>query len=87
MALIEDIAERLSKRAIELVLHSEDEKLEKRISDEIGVSSPTLQEAFNTAMRIRKAEQRATVLMDTYERGEALPAARISSNPQDDGGH
>ena len=87
MAMIEDIAERLSKRAIELIFKTGDEKLETRISDEIGVASPTLQEAFNTAMRIRKAEQRAMQLLDKYEKGQKIPAVQISAQPQEDGGH
>lgn len=87
MALQDDIAEALSQRVISLIDKTGDEKIEKRISDEIGTSSPTLQEAFNTAMRFRKAELRALRVLDMMEQGQDVPAVQISAQPQDDGGH
>lgn len=87
MSMLEDIADGLAKRAMELIDKTGDETLEKRITDEIGTSSPTLQEHFATAMRIRKAELRALKLLDKYEKGEDIPKVAISSQPQDDGGH
>ncbi|MDD9977730.1 MAG: hypothetical protein OXQ30_08375 [Boseongicola sp.] len=64
-----------------------DENIEKRVAEEIGSSSPTLQENYSTAVRIRKAEARANKLLDKYMRGEDIPVAQISAQPQDDGGH
>ena len=87
MPLLEDVADGIAKRAAELYLKTGDEALERRVADEIGASSPTLQEAFLTAMRIRKAEARGHALLDKYERGDAIPKAAISAQPQDDGGH
>ena len=87
MAMLEDIADGLAKRAMELIAKTGDENLEKRVTDEIGASSPTLQESFATAMRIRKAEARAMALLDKFDKGEAIPVASISAQPQDDGGH
>ncbi len=83
MALLEDAADGLAKRVMEIVLRTGDEKIEKRISEEIGSLSPTLQENFLTAMRIRKAEQRGLALLDKYDRGDEIPVAQISSQPQD----
>ena len=87
MPLLEDVADGLAKRAAELAERTGDENLERRVSDEIGASSPTLQEAFQTAVRIRKAEARGHKLLDKYQAGEEIPVAQISSQPQDDGGH
>lgn len=87
MAMLEDVADGLAQRAMEIIRLTGDENVEKRIAEEIGASSPTLQETFLTAMRIRKAEQRAMALMEKYEQGSDIPAAMISSQPQDDGGH
>ena len=87
MSMLEDIADGLAKRAMELIEKTGDENLERRITEEIGTSSPTLQEYFATAMRIRRAELRALKLLDKYEKGEAIPKAAISSQPQSDGGH
>lgn len=87
MSLLEDVADSMAKRAAQLYLKTGDEDLERRVATEIGASSPTLQEAFLTAMRIRKAEARGHALLDKYEKGDAIPKAAISSQPQDEGGH
>lgn len=87
MPLLEDVADGLARRAAEIAERTQDENLERRVADEIGASSPTLQEAFLTAMRIRRAEARGKKLLDKYEAGEDIPVAAISSQPQDDGGH
>lgn len=87
MALLEDVADGLAKRAAELIEKTGDETIERRIADEVGASSPTLQEAYLTAMRIRKAERRGHALLDRYAAGKSIPKAGISSAPQDDAGH
>lgn len=87
MSLLENVADGMAQRAADLYIKTGDENLERRVADEIGASSPTLQEAFLTAMRIRKAEARGHALLDKYETGEAIPKAAISPQPQDDGGH
>lgn len=83
MALLDDIADGLAQRVMEIVLRTGDEKIESRIAQELGASSPTLQETFLTAMRIRKAEQRGLALLDKYDKGDDIPVAQISSQPQD----
>ncbi|WP_413720327.1 hypothetical protein [Silicimonas sp. MF1-12-2] len=85
MSLLEDVADGMAQRAVKLVLSTGNDSLERRVADEIGASSPTLQEAFLTAMRIRKAEARGHALLDKYERGENIPKAAISAQPQDSG--
>ena len=87
MSLLEDIADGMAKRAAKLASSTGNDTLERRVADEIGASSPTLQEAFLTAVRIRKAEARGHALLDKFEKGEHIPKAAISSQPQDDGGH
>ena len=87
MSILEDVADQIAKRAAKLVLSTGDENLERRVADEIGASSPTLQEAFQTAMRIRKAEARGYALLDKFEKGEAIPQAAISAQPQGDISH
>ena len=83
MSKLEDIADGLAKRALDLVEKTGDETIERRTADEIGSLSPTLQEAYTTAVRIRKAELRASRLLDKYEAGETVGKAAISSQPQD----
>lgn len=87
MPLVEDVADGLAKRATELIARTGDESIERRIADEIGASSPTLQENYLTCMRIRKAEARGHALLDKYERGDKIPKAAISAAPQEGGGH
>ncbi len=87
MSLLEDTATKLAKRAMEMIVKTGDENIERRVADEIGASSPTLQENYLTAMRILKAERRGFLLLDKYDKGEDIPVAQISSQPQDDGGH
>ena len=65
MAMLEEVADSLAKRTLDLISKTGDETLEARVADAIGASSPTLQEAFSTAMRIRKAEVRGNVLLDS----------------------
>jgi len=83
MSKLEEIADGLAKRALDLVDKMADETIERRTADEIGALSPTLQEAYTTAVRIRKAEMRASQLLDKYESGETVGKAAISSQPQD----
>ncbi len=87
MSFLEDTATNLARRAMDVMIRTGDERVEKRVGDEIGASSPTLQEAYLTAMRMLKAERRGLLLLDKYEQGEEIPVAQISSQPQDDGGH
>ncbi len=83
MSTIDDVADSLAKQAIKMIDKTGDETIERRIADEIGSSSPTLQEVFLTAMRIRKAEHRAEALLAKYDAGDDIPVARISAAPQD----
>ena len=83
MSILDEVADGLAQRAIAYMTRSGDESVEGRIAQEIGASSPTLQEAFLTAMRLRKAEVRGHSLLDKYDAGHAIPKAAISSAPQD----
>jgi hypothetical protein len=83
MSVLDEVADGLAKRVTEMMTDANDDAMERRIAAEVGASSPTLQEAFTTAMRLRKAELRGHALLDMYARGENVPKAGISSAPQD----
>lgn len=85
MSILEEVADGLAKRTTELMARTGLDTIEKRIADELGSTSPTLQETYLTAMRIRKAEARGHKLLDKYEKGDAIPKAGISSAPQEMG--
>jgi hypothetical protein len=71
MPLLEDVADGLARDAIKLADEVGDERVIDQIAHHIGTSSPTVEEAFRTAVRIRRAEQRAHVLMGDIRRKTA----------------
>ncbi len=85
MSKLEEIGDSLAIRALEVMERTGNEAIERRVGDEIGLSSPTLQEIFATAIRIRRAEARARKLIEKFSEGEDIPVAQISSQPQDMG--
>ena len=85
MSILEEVADGLAKRALALIEQTGDDTIGKRVGEEIGSTSPTLQETFATALRIRRAEARASKLLEKYSEGEDIPVAAISSQPQDMG--
>ena len=59
MATREELADILAQDVIRAMAETGDDRLWEAVAKEIGTSSPTSQEAFVTAMRIRLSEQRA----------------------------
>lgn len=59
MSIVEDVADELAQKALRLAADKDDEKVIAAVADAIGNSSPTMQEAFLTQVRIRRAEMRA----------------------------
>lgn len=77
MGITEDLADGLAKDVIEaeVTLGLEEDSLTKEISTVIGASSSTTQEAFLTAMRVRRAEARARKYLEAKLAGsEDLPS-------------
>lgn len=68
MSLTEDIADELAKKTMVIIGGTDDNELVNDVATAIGASSATLQEAYLTAMRIRRAENRAFVIMDKFEK-------------------
>ena len=66
MDLAETLADKLTKETLEAIEKTGDEKLVAEMSDAIGASSPTMQEAFLTAVRIRRAENRGRDLLAEF---------------------
>lgn len=63
MEYLEQVADKLAMEALEAELESGDEDLINHLMKTIGASSTTLEEAFLTAVRIRRAEGRARELL------------------------
>ena len=69
MDLLESVADELARKALAIIGTSHDDKLIKDMAEVMGASSSTLQEAFLTAVRIRKAEARALETLEKFKTG------------------
>lgn len=67
MDYLEQIADALARKVLEIEARTGDEDLVGDVMKTVGASSTTLEEAFLTAVRIRRAEARALALIT--ERG------------------
>ena len=63
MSVLEDLADGLARDALALE-RDEDDPLVANIGKVIGASSQTLEEAYLTAIRVRRAERRARALIE-----------------------
>jgi len=68
MSLQEEVADKLAREALALVEETGDEDIVEDIKKVIGTSSTTLEEAYMTAVRVRRAEARAMALLDQKRR-------------------
>lgn len=63
MALLDDMADEIAQMALADEARSGDDQIVANVGDILGASSQTLQEAYNTAIRVRRAEKRARQLL------------------------
>ena len=71
-AILEKIADELARTALRLEEELGDLDVVERIAKHIGTSSPTVEEAFRTAVRMRRAEASAIRFMAKLG-GKAAP--------------
>lgn len=64
MGVIEDLGDDLARQTIAAMEELGDDRLYNEVAKAIAVSSPTLQEAFLTSIRIRLAAQRGQKFLD-----------------------
>lgn len=85
MQLLEQIADDLAREALTLQADDQDNTLVNELSETIGALSQTMQEAFLTAVRVRRAENRARRLIASKKKDLALPPpdAAIVTPPPD----
>ncbi|MDU8944977.1 hypothetical protein [Ovoidimarina sediminis] len=86
MPKVEDLADDLAQRALDLEDETGDETVIKKVGDALASLSPTFEEAYNTAIRMRRAERRGLAVIRSIEKGTAPPALppRFEDDP---GGH
>jgi len=63
MGITDDIADELAIEALKLEERTGDDQVVLKISEILGASSQTTQEAYLTSVRVRRAEQRARVFL------------------------
>jgi len=63
MALTDDMADEIAQLALADELRTGDDTIIKQVAEILGSSSQTLQEAFLTSIRVRRAEKRARELL------------------------
>lgn len=64
MRTIEDLADALARDVLDNQDQLGDDRFYDKVARVIGTSSPTLQEAFMTAVRIRLAERRGRAFLE-----------------------
>jgi hypothetical protein len=78
MGVVEDMGDQLARDVIAAMEETGDEKLHDKISKVLLDASPTMQEAFLTAYRVRVAEMRGRKFLDAVlkakREGAAAPA-------------
>jgi hypothetical protein len=73
MSIVEDLGDALAKSTLEAMDHIDDDRFYEKVGRVIEASSPTLLEAYMTAIRVRLAERRARAFLD-----KALTAAKTT---------
>lgn len=64
MGVTEDMADELAQLVLEQEKRLDDETIVANISETLGATSTTLQEAFMTSVRVRRAEGRARKMLE-----------------------
>ena len=63
MQMLEDVADKLALEALDAEERLGDEKVISQVAAAIANSSPTMEEVFQMAVRVRRAERRARALL------------------------
>ena len=76
MGIVEDVADELALESLKIINATGDDAFVQRVADTIGGSSQTMEEAYLTAVRVRRAEQRAREMLKQIkeEMARTLPA-------------
>jgi len=64
MGVVEDLADALAVDALNAEKETGDDLLVDRVAEILGADSVTTQEAFLTAIRVRKADRRARIYLN-----------------------
>ena len=68
MGVVEDLADELAKDALNAADEHGDDMIVARVAEILGADSVTTQEAFLTAVRVRKADKRARIYLSELKK-------------------
>ncbi len=68
MGIVEDLADQLAQDTLKAVDEHDDDMIIDRVAEILGADSITTQEAFMTAVRVRKADRRARVYLSKLKK-------------------
>jgi ABC-type molybdenum transport system ATPase subunit/photorepair protein PhrA len=68
MDILNQVADKLAQEVLEVERETGDEGIVDEVKKTIGASSTTLEEAYMTAVRVRRAEARARALIEDIRR-------------------
>lgn len=66
MSVVDDLADKLAQDVIKAMDALGDEQLPEQVANVLGASSPSSEEIFRAAVRIRLAERRARVFLNEH---------------------
>lgn len=66
MGIVEDLSDALAKDTLEAAQASDSDTLVDSVSEILGATSSTAQEAFLTAIRVRRAEARGREFLNSF---------------------
>lgn len=79
MGVVDDIADELALESLKIINATGDDAFVQRVADTIGGSSQTMEEAYLTAVRVRRAEQRARDMLKGLHDELAIGAGPIGN--------
>ncbi len=73
MSRADEIADDLASQTMEIINATGNDDIVNEVSAALGGYSQTLSESFMTAIRVRRAEQRARSILTTRRKAAGLP--------------
>lgn len=80
MSVVEDLADKLAQDVIKAMDALEEEELADQVANVLGASSPSSEEIFRAAVRIRLAERRARTFLNEHVKA-AIEAKKVGKEP------
>ena len=80
MSVVEELADKLAQDVIKAMDALEEEELADQVATVLGASSPSSEEIFRAAVRIRLAERRARAFLSEHVKA-AIEAKKAGKEP------